>query len=67
MSSATILFGLLFGSIGVGYFVYGRKQQRIVPLVCGIGLCIFPYVVHGVLPILGVGAALTAAPYFFRY
>ncbi|MDP3847449.1 MAG: hypothetical protein Q8R10_13615 [Pseudomonas sp.] len=27
-STATLLSRLLFGSIGVGYLIYGKKQQR---------------------------------------
>lgn len=30
-SSATLLSGLLFGSIGVGYLLYGNKQQTKPP------------------------------------
>ena len=43
MDSATLLWGLLFGSIGAGYFIYGKKQRAPVPLVCGIALMVFPY------------------------
>jgi hypothetical protein len=27
---------LIWGSIGVGYFIYGKKQQSIVPLIAGV-------------------------------
>ena len=27
---------LIWGSIGVGFFIYGRKQQSVAPLVAGI-------------------------------
>ena len=45
MDTASLLWGLLFSSIGVGFFIYGKKQQRVVPLVCGLLLFIFPYFV----------------------
>jgi hypothetical protein len=57
---------LLFGSIGLGYFIYGRKQQAVVPLLCGIALMVFPYFVSNALLLAGIGAALAAIPYFFR-
>ena len=28
----TLIFSILFGSIGMGYFVYGKKQQAALPL-----------------------------------
>jgi hypothetical protein len=27
---------LLWGSIGVGYFIYGKKQQAMMPMIAGI-------------------------------
>ena len=38
MSTASLLWGVLFGSIGVGFLMYARKQQAIVPLFCGVAL-----------------------------
>jgi hypothetical protein len=38
-----LLWGVLFGSVGLGFFVYGKKQTLIVPLVCGLTLMVYPY------------------------
>jgi hypothetical protein len=57
---------LLFGSIGLGYFIYGRKQKAVVPLVCGLALVVFPYFVSNVVLLVGIGVLLAAIPYFFR-
>jgi hypothetical protein len=57
---------LVFGSIGLGFFMYGRKQRAPVPLVCGIVLMVFPYFVGNVWLLAGIGALLIAIPYFFR-
>jgi hypothetical protein len=35
-SAGFLLASLLWGSIGVGYFVYGKKQQSLSPMVKGI-------------------------------
>jgi hypothetical protein len=64
--TAVLLWGLLFGSIGLGYFIYGRKQRAVVPLVCGLGLMVFPYFVPNTMLLVGVGAMLIAIPYFLR-
>jgi hypothetical protein len=42
-STAVLLWGLLFGSIGFGFFLYGKKQKKVVPLITGIALCVVPY------------------------
>jgi hypothetical protein len=67
MSTATILWGLLFGSIGFGFFLYGKRQRVIVPLVCGLALMIYPYFVSGTLLLLVIGIALMTVPYFLRF
>jgi len=66
LNESWLLWGLLFGSFGLGYFVYGRRQKAVVPLVCGIGLMIFPYFVSNTIVLVAVGAALMAVPYFLR-
>jgi len=63
---AWLLWGLLYGSIGLGFFIYGRNQKAPVPLVCGIALMVFPYFVSNVLLLVLIGAALIAIPYFLR-
>ena len=64
--TGVLLWGLLFGSIGLGYFIYGKKQRAVAPLVCGLGLMIFPYFVPNTMLLVGVGALLIAIPYFLR-
>jgi ABC-type Na+ efflux pump permease subunit len=57
---------LLFGSIGLGYFIYGSKQKAVVPLVCGLALMLFPYFVSHAMLLVGIGVMLSAIPYFLR-
>ncbi|MDR7135438.1 hypothetical protein J2X06_002647 [Lysobacter niastensis] len=66
MNLAPLLWGVLFSSIGLGYFIYGKRQGAPVPLVCGIGLMVFPYFVSNSWAMVLVGAALMAVPYFVR-
>ena len=63
---AALVWGMLFGAIGLGYFVYGKKQAALLPLLCGIGLMIFPYFVSGTGWTLLVGAVLMALPWIWR-
>ena len=64
--TASLLWGLLFGSIGLGFFIYGKKQNAPVALMSGIGLMVFPYFVSSTWLMVLCGAALMAAPYFIR-
>ena len=66
MDTSSLLWGLVFGSIGLGFFVYGRRQRTVVPLVCGIALMIFPYFVSDTILLVVLGVALIAIPYFVR-
>jgi hypothetical protein len=61
-----LLWGLLFGSIGLGYFIYGRKQNSAVPLICGLALIVYPYFVSNIMLLVGIGVLLAAIPYFLR-
>ena len=67
MDTASLLWGLLFGSIGMGYFIYGKNQKALVPAVCGMALMIFPYFVSSIPPLVAIGVALMAAPYLVRF
>jgi predicted membrane protein len=64
VSESWLLWGLLFGSIGLGFFVYGKRQRAVVPLVCGMALMVFPYFVSNTILIVAIGVALIAIPYF---
>jgi hypothetical protein len=66
VNESWLLWGLLFGSIGLGFFVYGKKQRAVVPLVCGLALMIFPYFVSNTVLLVVIGAVLIAVPYFVR-
>lgn len=61
-----LLWGVLFGSVGFGYFMYGKKQRAIVPLVCGLALMVVPYFIANAILLVMVCAAIIAVPYFFR-
>ncbi len=65
-TGTTLLFSVLFGSLGMAYLVYGKKQGEIVPALAGIGLCAFPYFISNVWAMLLVGAALAVVPWLIR-
>lgn len=66
MNSSQLLFGVLFGSIGLGYFIYGKKQKIVVPFIVGILLMTYSYFIENTMLLVGIGTILTLLPYFIR-
>ena len=66
MNTSLLLWSLLFSSIGLGFFMYGKKQKAVVPLLSGLGLMIYPYFVSNTILLVAIGAALMVLPYFVR-
>jgi hypothetical protein len=50
----------------MGFFVYGKKQGRLVPLICGLTLMVYPYFIENTVIVVVVGILLTVIPYFVR-
>jgi hypothetical protein len=67
MDSSALIWGVIFGSIGMGYFIYGKKQRRGAALLSGFALIVIPYVVSNVFLLLLIGIALMAVPYFVQF
>ncbi len=65
-STSILIWGVIFGAIGMGFFAYGKKQKAVVPLAAGVALFVVPYVVPNVYMLVAVGVALVILPYFVR-
>jgi hypothetical protein len=66
-SNPAALFGsLLFGTIGLGVFMYGKKMVLYKPMIIGIALMAYPYFVPQTWLIYTIGCALCLGLYFFR-
>jgi len=66
MNASTLIWGVIFGSIGLGFFVYGKKQKAIIPILCGIGLMVSPYFISNIYILILTGIVLVVMPYFIR-
>lgn len=67
MQMSTLIIGLFASALGAGYFVYGKRQAKITPMVAGALLCVYPYFVDGVLWLVLIGVALAVAPFVLDY
>ncbi|NUG53049.1 amino acid transport protein [Acinetobacter lactucae] len=59
--------GVIFSSIGLGYFGYGKKQKMTVPFTVGLVLMIFPYFIESNVLLSSIGTRLSVIPYFLRF
>ncbi len=66
MNTTTLFLGLIFGSIGMGYLIYGRKQKHGIALMSGVALCALPYLVSDILFITLMGGGVMALPFLFK-
>ena len=45
---ASLISGLLIGLVGMALLIYGKKQQRAMPALAGLALCVIPYCIASV-------------------
>lgn len=65
-SMAKIIAWIIFGAIGFGVFIYGKKERSFKPLVVGIALMGYPYFVNATFWLYAVGVGLCLVLYFWR-
>jgi hypothetical protein len=61
LSFGSLMLSMTIGSVGMGLFLYGKKQTRIPHLVTGILLMAYPYFVPNLWLMAGIALALVAA------
>ena len=61
-----LMFELLFGLAGMGFCMYGKSAGRLVPLLAGAGLMVFPYFLSNLIALIVVGLLLSAVPFVLR-
>jgi hypothetical protein len=64
---SNLFFGIVAGAIGMAYLLYGRRQTKLVPVIAGILLCIYPYFIQSWLWLCVMGALLLAAPFVIDF
>ncbi|HSP32744.1 MAG TPA: hypothetical protein VLU46_00335 [Thermoanaerobaculia bacterium] len=59
----SLALDILFGAIGGGYLIYGKRQYDVPFLVSGFILCIYPYFVSNAWMCALIGVVVTASPF----
>jgi hypothetical protein len=66
MNETHLLLGLLLSAIGIGYLVYGRRQQAPIFFIAGLGLLLIPFLIDSTLVLLLAGAGVGAIPFLIK-
>ena len=66
MTVNALFLSLLTGSIGAGYFIYGKKQRKVIPMLSGAGLCVIPYLISNLILLSGVSLLLCILPFLIQ-
>lgn len=59
--SSFLFASLLWGSVGVGYWIYGKKQREMMPMIGGVAMIAVSYIVSSWLLMTLLAIALMVA------
>jgi len=59
----SLFVGIIAGAIGMGYFVYGKRQAKFAPMISGVLLCIYPYFTDSMIWLAVIGLVLVVVPF----
>jgi hypothetical protein len=66
MDMTSLMLSMLFGTIGCGFLMYGKKAGEILPMGVGVALMVCPYFIANVVAMALVCGVLTATPFVLR-
>jgi hypothetical protein len=66
MDMNSLMFSLLFSSIGMGFMMYGKKMAAFIPMGAGLALMIVPYLITNLIILSVVGLILIVAPFLIH-
>ncbi|WP_101756813.1 hypothetical protein [Oceanicoccus sp. KOV_DT_Chl] len=62
-----LVWSVILGAIGFGYFIYSKKHKAVVPFCSAIGLFILPYLVNSLGLLIIIALILMVLPYWLKY
>ncbi len=61
-----LLVGIITGAFGLGYYIYGKKQSKMIFMFTGIALMVYPYLFTNNTLLIIIGVILLLLPFVFR-
>jgi hypothetical protein len=61
INAPSLMMSMLVSTIGFGFFIYGKKQERLPQLLAGFVLMTYPYFVENVPWMIGIGGVVMSA------
>ena len=65
-SVTNILVWIITGTFGLAYFVYGKKQSKMIFMITGIALMVYPYLFSNSIVLIIIGVILLPLPFVFK-
>jgi len=66
LSAHSLVASLIWGSVGLGFFIYGKKQQSMVPLFGGLLIMGTTYFIESALYMSLASITLLAGVYWLK-
>ncbi len=63
-SAGTLFASLIWGTIGMGFLIYGKKQSAFIPMLGGVGLIAISYFIGSPLYMSLTAIGILAAIWF---
>ncbi|MCL5674715.1 MAG: hypothetical protein M1501_03085 [Candidatus Omnitrophica bacterium] len=62
-----LIISFLLGAIGIGYFIYGRKQHLIIAMLAGVALNIIPFFISSIFLMILISIIIMIIPWFMKF
>lgn len=61
-----LFFSIVISSVGLAYFIYGKKNYEVLYMFVGVGLMVYPYFIWNLLFSVIIGIILCALPFILK-
>lgn len=62
-STASLIAGFIFSTLGMAMLIYGKKVGHVTHILCGAALLVYPFFVTNIWAMIGIGAVFVAGPF----
>ncbi|MFO0827078.1 MAG: hypothetical protein U0572_02925 [Phycisphaerales bacterium] len=63
----SFVVGFFTGLVGLGYFMYGKREGKFSAILSGVLLSVYPFFLSNMIALVLVGVAFAAIPFFVDF